>query len=42
MVSTSGKYVLGYRTHSCQCVWNAFENTHIQIFDRFAMNFTPV
>ena len=42
MVSTSGKYVLGYRTLSCQCVWDAFENTHIQTFDEFATSFTPV
>ena len=42
MVSTSGKYVLGSHTLSCQCVWDAFENTHIQIFDGFATDFTLV
>ena len=25
-----------------QCVWDAFENTHIQTFDGFATNFSPV
>ena len=33
---------MGFRTLSCQCVWDPFENTHIQIFDGFAANFTPV